>query len=199
MLPAVVVIAGISLGVNALARGRYLAYFALIALGAWYLGSAAGGASSPLWNPLLLGHLGYSDMTGPEPFAKRLGLTHAYWGALVACLLLLATWFFPRSGPWRPGVYFSRSYARRRTGLLVLLGLATAGAVASGRRLAIDAPARASDEQREAAALALEDRHRGELGARPGPSSGKEEPATPASTSRSSSGRSAAPSTRAGA
>lgn len=169
MLPAVIVICGISLAVNALVRGRYVAYFSLIILGAAYLWAWFEGQRAVAVNPLLLGHLRYSDMTGLEPFARTLALHHLYWGGLVATLLCLATWFFSRAaGPGRSPLsdlvrYLEVGYARRRTGLLACLLLAGGLTVWAGARLHAEGSVRGTEAQRERAALRLEDAHLADL------------------------------------
>ncbi len=161
MLPAVVIICSISLVLNVLVRGRYLAYFGLILLGAGYLWLIVDGRRSVLWNPLLLGHVRYSDMTGLEPFELVLRLHHLYWGALVAFLLCLATWFLARNHDARWGLrqHLRMSYARRRTGLGAVGLVCLAGAIWSGTYIRAQSVLRGTRQEVEAAQLRIEDAH----------------------------------------
>ena len=165
MLPAVVVISGVSLAVNVLARGRYLAYFALIGLGVSYLWGLFGDRPSLLTNPLLIGHLRYSDVTGLEPYARGLLLHHVYWGAVVCVLFSLATWFFARSGGPGRGLasFLGAPYLRRRTGLVACALGSVAVALWSGARIHAEANPRGTRLDRERAMLRLEDAYRAEL------------------------------------
>ena len=165
MLPAIVVICGLSLAVNVIARGRYVAYFLLIALGALYVWGVSDDARSLRINPLLLGHLRYSDMTGLEPFRLALTLHHAYWGSLVALALLVATWMFSRSAAreWKPRRYLAAGYVRRRSGLLAFIVLAGVGVAWGWLELRAQETVRGSERERERTALELERAYGAEL------------------------------------
>jgi hypothetical protein len=165
MLPVVIIISAISLVLNVLVRGRYLAYFALISLCAGYLWLLFDGERSILFNPLLIGHLRYSDMTALEPFAETLRLHYLYWGALVGFLLCLATWFLARSSDsqWSLKHHFQGSYARRRTGLLTV-GLASLGLSAFGATLIqANSSLYGTRAEVEAAQLRIEDEYGDQL------------------------------------
>ena len=102
LLPAIIVICGTALVVNVLVRGRYIAYFSLIALAGLYVWALVEGHRSLLVNPLMLGHVQYSDITHLEPFDRSLLLRDAFWGSLLGFCLSLSCWFMDRSagGGW---------------------------------------------------------------------------------------------------
>lgn len=118
VLPSVAILCALALVVNVLVRGRYLAYFSLIGLGALYVWLLTQGRRDLVHNPLLVGHWSYSDMTRLEPFGDRLALHHLYWACVTGGLLALATWLLARrrQGPLE---YFRPRRLRRRPGAAI--------------------------------------------------------------------------------
>lgn len=155
VLPAIVVLCGVSLAVNVLARGRYLAYFANILLAAGYVWLLIEGRRSLYFNPFALGHWVYSDLLGMQPFAERLGWSAAYWGSLVLALLVASSWFLQR-GQGGLRSYLAPARLRARPWLPLLGAAAAAGAVWSGMEIHARGNVGGTRQEREQAAIELE-------------------------------------------
>lgn len=132
VLPAAACLCALSLAVNVLVRGRYAAYFTLLALAGLYVWRVLDRDLSLVENPLLIGQWGWSDLTGLEPFARRLALHHAYWLGALGALLALASLLLGRTGA-PLSRQLSRARLRRRwatsTGLVLLAALALGSAL----------------------------------------------------------------------
>ena len=166
LVPAIVVICGTSLIVNVLVRGRYLAYFSLIFLAGLYVWLFAEGHRSLLANPLMLGHIEYSDMTHLEPYHRALQLRDAYWGSLMGFCLCLACWFMRRGDGANWGSlreHLTRTYFLRRTGLFAIGLSCLASSLWFGRAIHAEGTLRGTRGQSELDQLALEDAYLAEL------------------------------------
>ncbi len=159
ILPSIVAMCAIALFVNVLLRGRYLAYFALIALGAAYVWWAiVKGHRSLLWNPMLVGHVRYSDLVRLEPFESTLRLHHAYWGLVLFAALALSTWILERTqGGWKN--YVSLAAIARRPMPVAFATLSTIGAVFVALEITRQANVRGTESEFEAKRLELEDKY----------------------------------------
>lgn len=155
LLPAVVVLCAVSLSVNVLTRGRYLAYFANILLAAGYVWLLIEGERALYFNPFALGHWVYSDLLGLQPFAERLAWHRAYWGCVALALLALSAWFLQRGQGGRRQYVSRAALAARPYGPLVA-ALGTAGAVFCGLQIQARGNVAGTQEEREQAALELE-------------------------------------------
>jgi ABC-2 type transport system permease protein len=155
LLPAVVVLCAVSLAVNVLTRGRYLAYFANIVLAAGYIWLLIEGERALYLNPFALGHWVYSDLLGMQPFAERLAWHRAYWGCVALALTALSAWFLQR-GQGSRRQYLSRAALRARPFGPLLAALGTAGALWCGLEIQARGNVGGTRAELERAAIELE-------------------------------------------
>jgi ABC-2 type transport system permease protein len=157
LLPAVVILCGSSLAVNVLVRGRYLAYFTSILLGAGAIWLLIEGRRALYLNPFAIGHWAYSDLLGLGPYTERLDWHHAYWACVIAALLAAACWLLERTqGGWR--LYLSGFALRARPWGPALFVLCALGALWTGLEIDARGNVRGSRAELERTALDLEDR-----------------------------------------
>ncbi|MCE9595127.1 MAG: hypothetical protein K8S98_13155 [Planctomycetes bacterium] len=163
LLPSILVMCALALVVNVLVRSRYLAYFALLAIGGAYVWWVViRGERSLLWNPLLVGHWRYSDLTHLESAEPALGWHHAYWGALLVAALALANLLLERTaGAVRRAVTLD-ALVRRPVPASICVA-ATLAALYIGRGIFVAQSVRGTKSEMETHALALEDEYFAEL------------------------------------
>ncbi len=158
VLPAILFLCTAALSVNVLVRGRYAAYFLCILIGGLYVWLLIEGRRSILFNPLLVGHWAYSDLTGIEPYEERLSWHHRYWGAVLVGLAALCCWLLERSqGSWRQ--YLSLRALRARPWGALLATASLVAALTAGARIQARGSVRGVVSEVELARLDLEDRH----------------------------------------
>jgi ABC-type transport system involved in multi-copper enzyme maturation permease subunit len=161
VLPGIAILVTGALALNVLLRQRYVAYFASLVLGAGYVWLLVKGKRSLLANPLLFGHWSYSDLTRLAPYAERLRLHHLYWGSILVLLMALACLGLARSESPSTSGRLARAWRRAASQPLAcacaLLGMA--GAIAAGLRIEQRGTLLGTRAEREASALAFEDRY----------------------------------------